>query len=104
MLIVQGVLAGAAHVLTGPDHLAGVAPLTVGQPRRIRPSMIGARWGLGHGIGVAGVGVLGQTVLTLAAVEVASGWAERLVGVVLIVMGYGLLATSFDAPMRSMGL
>lgn len=89
-VVVQGLLAGAAHVLTGPDHLAGVAPLAVGRPRRIRPSVVGAMWGLGHGLGVALLGVSGQTLLSLGQVEVASAWAERLVGVVLI--GIGALA------------
>ena len=49
--------------------------------------------------------------VAMRALGSASGTAERLSysvafagGVVLIVMGYGLLATSFDAPMRSMGL
>lgn len=86
-VIVQGLLAGAAHVLTGPDHLAGVAPLAVDRTRRIRPSVVGAVWGLGHGLGVALLGVLGQTVLTLGQVEVASVWAERLVGLVLMAIG-----------------
>ncbi|MEM7198932.1 MAG: hydantoin utilization protein A [Planctomycetota bacterium] len=86
-MIVQGLLAGAAHVMTGPDHLAGVAPLAVGAPRRLRPSAIGALWGLGHGLGVALLGLLGQTALSFTDVEIASGWAERLVGVVLIVIG-----------------
>ncbi len=86
-VLVQGLLAGAAHVLTGPDHLAGVAPLAIDRPRRVRPSIVGACWGLGHGIGVALLGVLGQTLLTIGQVEIASVWAERLVGLVLIVIG-----------------
>ncbi|MCK5941773.1 MAG: nickel transporter [Planctomycetes bacterium] len=86
-MIIDGLLAGAAHVLTGPDHLAGVAPLAVDRPRRIRPSLVGASWGLGHGLGVACLGVLGQTLLSIADVEVASVWAERLVGLVLILLG-----------------
>lgn len=87
IVAVQGVLAGVAHVLSGPDHLAGVAPLAVETDRRIRPGVVGATWGLGHGLGVALIGVAGQTLLSAAQVEVASGWAERLVGVVLVVLG-----------------
>ncbi|MBK8975487.1 MAG: hypothetical protein IPM29_06145 [Planctomycetes bacterium] len=84
---IEGFLAGAAHVLTGPDHLVGVAPLAVDRSARVRPALVGASWGLGHGIGVACLGVLAQTVMTVADVEVASGWAERLVGLVLVVLG-----------------
>ena len=87
MILFEGVLAGAAHVLSGPDHLAGVAPLAVDRTARIRPVLVGASWGLGHGLGVALLGVLGQTLLGAADIEVASGWAERLVGIVLIVIG-----------------
>ena len=54
---------------------------------RIKPAVVGATWGLGHGLGVALLGVLGQTLLSMAQVEVASVWAERLVGLVLIVLG-----------------
>lgn len=86
-ILLQGLVAGAAHVLTGPDHLAGVAPLAVDRPRRVHASLVGASWGLGHGVGVAVLGVLAQTVLSITSVEVASGYAERLVGVVLVVIG-----------------
>ncbi|MEM9379871.1 MAG: hydantoin utilization protein A [Planctomycetota bacterium] len=86
-MIIEGLLAGTGHVLTGPDHLVGVAPLAVDRTRRVRPAVVGATWGLGHGLGVALLGALGQGILTTAQVEVASGWAERLVGAVLIVLG-----------------
>lgn len=86
-LILQGLLAGAAHVLSGPDHLVGVAPLAVERGPRLRPAIVGATWGLGHGVGVAVLGVLGQTLLSATDVTIASTWAERLVGVVLVVLG-----------------
>jgi ABC-type nickel/cobalt efflux system permease component RcnA len=86
-MILEGLLAGAGHVVSGPDHLVGVAPLAVERSKRVRPALVGATWGLGHGIGVAILGVLGQTILSAAQVDVASGWAERLVGIVLIVLG-----------------
>lgn len=85
---IDGLLAGCAHVLSGPDHLVGVAPLTVERRPRVHPGLVGATWGLGHGLGVALLGVLGQTLLSAADVELASVWAERLVGVVLVVLGW----------------
>ena len=100
ILAIDGLLAGVAHVLTGPDHLMGVAPLAVeeaaegtraGEVRRIRPWLVGASWGIGHGVGVAILGVLGQTLLSAAQVNVASGWSERLVGVLLIGLGLNAL-------------
>lgn len=95
--LLQGMLAGAAHVLTGPDHLAGVAPLAAQQRRHLGATWIGASWGLGHGLGVAILGLLGQTVLGIAEVEIASLWAERLVGLVLVGVG-------ITAILRSRGL
>lgn len=96
ILAVEGLIAGIAHVMTGPDHLFGVAPLAVEEAaarpktdRRMRPWLVGATWGLGHGLGVATLGVLAQTLLTIAQVEAASGLAERAVGVLLI--GIGIL-------------
>lgn len=91
MIAIEGVLAGLAHVVSGPDHLVGVAPLAVDRrSRRISPGRVGLTWGLGHGLGVALLGIAGQTLLTAGGVEIASVWAERLVGVVLI--GLGLVA------------
>lgn len=91
MIALDGILAGLAHVVSGPDHLVGVAPLAVDR-RTSGPSAarVGLTWGLGHGLGVAILGLAGQTLLEAADVEVASGWAERLVGLVLI--GLGLVA------------
>ncbi len=97
IVALEGLAAGAAHVLTGPDHLVGVAPLAVEEAadgprnsdpaRRVRPWLVGAIWGIGHGLGVGVLGVLGQTLLTAAQVEATSGWSERLVGVLLIGLG-----------------
>jgi hypothetical protein len=80
-----GLAAGLVHVLTGPDHLTAVAPLSAA---RAAPGWrVGAAWGVGHSFGVA----------VLAAIAIAArGWlrpdwvsvvSERLVGVVLIGLG-----------------
>ena len=45
-----GLLAGCLHTLTGPDHLAALAPLSVG-PNRAKNAAMGALWGLGHNTG-----------------------------------------------------
>ena len=55
-LAFAGFLAGFVHVLSGPDHLAAIAPYAVdGKSRAWRT---GVRWGLGHAAGVLGVGLL----------------------------------------------
>jgi len=88
-----GLAAGLVHVLTGPDHLTAVAPLTAA---RAAPGWrVGAAWGVGHSFGVA----------ALAAIAIAaSGWlrpewvaavSERLIGVVLVGVGCWGIARAF---------
>ena len=76
-------LAGAVHVLSGPDHMAAVAPLAIAG--RERSWLAGWTWGLGHASGVVVVAV--QAVLLrglLPPVDAISLWGERIVGGALI--------------------
>ena len=85
LAVLTGLAAGTLHVLTGPDHLAAVAPLAVGDRGTAWRS--GLVWGVGHTAGVLMVGLLllaFREVLPLAAL---SGWSERAVGVALVVIG-----------------
>ena len=43
IVALTGIVAGIVHVLTGPDHLAAVAPLAVRRPKRAW--LPGVRWG-----------------------------------------------------------
>jgi hypothetical protein len=86
--IISGLIAGAVHVVTGPDHLTAVAPLAVRRPRRAW--LPGVRWGLGHSAGVALVGLLSLWLRGLIPVDLLSTWGERFVGVMLF--GIGLWA------------
>ncbi len=83
--LLTGLLAGALHVWSGPDHLAAIAPLALQQQRR--PWLVGVRWGIGHSTGVALVGVLALALREVLPVERLSAWGERLVGVMLIGIG-----------------
>jgi hypothetical protein len=80
-----GALAGLVHVLSGPDHLAAVAPIASDQRRT--PWMAGALWGLGHSSGVLLVGVLALWLRGWLPLDAVSSWSERAVGVVLIGIG-----------------
>src|SRR3990172_7161776 len=75
-----GLAAGAAHALSGPDHLAAVAPLALDAPRG--SWRLGLRWGAGHPCAVAALGARGW--IDLASL---SGYAERLAGVALVGVG-----------------
>lgn len=83
--ILTGLAAGSLHVVTGPDHLAAVAPIAVQSPTQ--GARLGASWGLGHGLGVVTLGGLGM--LARESVDIAglSGWSEFSVGFLLVGVG-----------------
>jgi hypothetical protein len=86
MIGLTGALAGLFHVLSGPDHLAAVAPLAASDGRRGWIS--GWTWGLGHASGVVLVAVVAILLRdALPPIEVISAWSERLVGAALIAVG-----------------
>ncbi len=86
--VVTGLIAGAGHVVAGPDHLTAVAPLVVRRP--CRAWLPGVRWGVGHSAGVGLVGLLSLWLRDLMPVDLLSSWGERFVGVMLF--GIGLWA------------
>jgi hypothetical protein len=90
---ITGALAGLFHVLSGPDHLAAVAPLAVADRRR--GWIAGWTWGFGHASGVVAVAALGVLLRDLLPpIDVISAWSERLVGVALIAVGLWALRRS----------
>jgi hypothetical protein len=82
---IAGVVAGAFHVIAGPDHLAAVAPLVADDDRPAWRA--GLAWGLGHTAGVLLVGMLLLAFRTLIPIEALSAWSERGVGVALVAVG-----------------
>lgn len=80
-----GLAAGSSHVVTGPDHIAAVLPLSVGQGRRA--VHVGLAWGAGHAAGVVVLAALGQVLRSWIDVEAWSAGAESMVGVLLIALG-----------------
>jgi ABC-type nickel/cobalt efflux system permease component RcnA len=80
-----GFAAGLLHVLSGPDHLAAIAPLAASGPRR--SWLAGTSWGLGHTGGVWLVALATLLLRGVLPVELLSSWSERLVGVVLLAIG-----------------
>jgi hypothetical protein len=73
------------HVLTGPDHLAAIAPYAVTD--RTRSWKTGVRWGLGHTTGVLGVGLLVLLARQAVPVDALSAHSELAVGLVLLAIG-----------------
>ncbi len=85
LIALAGCVAGLVHVISGPDHLAAVAPLSLARGRH--DWRTGLRWGLGHAGGVLVVGLLSLVLREVLPLEKISSWAERLVGVTLIGVG-----------------
>jgi sulfite exporter TauE/SafE len=94
-----GFLAGFVHVLSGPDHLSAVAPLAVTQKRQ--PWAAGLRWGIGHASGVLLIGILTLLFRQFIPVKEISSWSERLVGVVLIAIGFWALRKAFSKKLHT---
>jgi len=84
---IAGLIAGLHHVVTGPDHLAAVAPLAVQD--RSAAWRGGLNWALGHAGGAGIIAVIAIALRDIAPfqAEALSGWSERLVGLVLIGIG-----------------
>jgi sulfite exporter TauE/SafE len=89
IVVLSGLLAGSLHVLTGPDHLAAIAPISIqGKSSSIFGNwQIGFRWGLGHTSGVILIGLLALLFRQIIPINLISSYSERLVGIVLIVIG-----------------
>ena len=92
LTLITGALAGVVHVLSGPDHLAAVAPMAIDARRRGWVS--GWTWGIGHASGVVCVAVLAVLLRDVLPIDVISAWSERLVGAALIAVGLWALRRS----------
>ena len=83
--IFAGFLAGSAHVISGPDHLAALAPIALDVPQSAQS--MGIRWGVGHGMGVLILGGLGIVTQSTFDLNMISAWSEFLVGFILMGVG-----------------
>lgn len=80
-----GLLVGLIHVISGPDHLSAIAPIACIE--RHRRWAIGLRWGLGHSLGVVIVALFAGLLTHWSMVDPFSASSERLVGVMLLIIG-----------------
>jgi len=80
-----GLATGLIHVLSGPDHLAAIAPLAVDEDRPHWRA--GFQWGLGHTTGVLIIGALLLGFRELLPIEAISAYSERIVGIALVGVG-----------------
>ncbi|KAL3539091.1 hypothetical protein ACH5RR_002457 [Cinchona calisaya] len=81
-----GFFAGCLHTLSGPDHLAALAPLSIGRTR-IESAAVGALWGCGHDAGQVIFGLLFLVLKDRLHIEIIRTWGTRVVGFTLMVIG-----------------
>jgi len=96
---VAGMFAGSVHVLSGPDHLAAIAPLASDGRRQHWKS--GALWGFGHSSGVLIVGVLALLFKDWLPVDALSSWSEWVVGFTLVAIGLWGLHRALRSRVRT---
>jgi hypothetical protein len=104
-----GLLLGAGHAVSGPDHLAAVAPLATGG----RAWRVGLSWGAGHAGGVVVVALALALLGTALELETLGRVGEQIVGISLIGVGAWMLlrrprrasaSTHAAAPAAAVGL
>lgn len=83
--LLAGLAVGLIHVIAGPDHLSAIAPIASVERRRVWA--VGLRWGLGHSLGVVTVGLIAGFLAHAAMVDPVSDTSERLVGIMLLLIG-----------------
>lgn len=81
-----GFLAGCLHTLSGPDHLAALAPLSIGRSR-VESAVVGALWGCGHDAGQVIFGLLFLGLKDRLHIEIIRTWSTRVVALTLLVIG-----------------
>ncbi len=88
-----GFIASSVHVLTGPDHLAAVAPVTARKEKK--HWLVGFFWGLGHLFGMLLLGGLFLAFKKIFPVDKIASTSESLVGYILIVLGVWVIFKLF---------
>mgnify|MGYP001160910855 CR=1 FL=1 len=97
--ILTGILAGAIHVIGGPDHLLAIAPAAFQKPRLALRN--GLAWGVGHSTGIISLSVLAIFLKDLAHIQRMSFLAEFFVGVILLVLGVVAIKTSLGLKIHT---
>ncbi|XP_008236027.1 PREDICTED: uncharacterized protein LOC103334831 [Prunus mume] len=92
-----GFFAGCLHTLSGPDHLAALAPLSIGRTR-IESALVGALWGCGHDAGQVIFGLIFLLLKDRLHIEIIRTWGTRVVGITLLVIGAMGIKEASEVP------
>ncbi|MCO5572420.1 hypothetical protein L7F22_026175 [Adiantum nelumboides] len=94
----MGLMAGCLHTLTGPDHLAALAPLSIGRTK-LESVAVGALWGCGHDAGQVIFGLLFLLLKGKLQIELLRTWGARVVGMTLLAIGITGMKEAQEAAM-----
>ncbi|CAJ2679491.1 uncharacterized protein LOC123913059 [Trifolium pratense] len=92
-----GFFAGCLHTLSGPDHLAALAPLSIGRTRT-ESALVGALWGCGHDAGQLIFGLIFLLLKDRLHIEIIRTWGTRVVGITLLVIGAMGIKEASEVP------
>lgn len=92
-----GFFAGCLHTLSGPDHLAALAPLSIGRTK-VESAAVGALWGCGHDAGQVIFGLLFLLLKDRLHIEVIRTWGTRVVGLTLLLIGAMGIREVYEVP------
>lgn len=92
-----GLVAGCLHTLSGPDHLAALAPLSIGRTK-MESAAVGALWGCGHDAGQVIFGILFLILKDKLQIELLRTWGARVVGITLLAIGVMGIKEASDVP------
>lgn len=98
-----GFFAGCLHTLSGPDHLAALAPLSIGRSR-MESAAVGALWGCGHDAGQLLFGLLFLLLKDRLHIEIIRTWGTRVVGFTLLVIGGMGIREASEVPVPCVAL
>ncbi|KAK9690746.1 hypothetical protein RND81_09G151500 [Saponaria officinalis] len=92
-----GFFAGCLHTLSGPDHLAALAPLSIGRSR-MESAAVGALWGCGHDAGQLIFGLVFLLLKDRLHIEIIRTWGTRVVGLTLLIIGAMGIKEASEVP------
>ncbi|XP_044489483.1 uncharacterized protein LOC123213921 isoform X2 [Mangifera indica] len=92
-----GFFAGCLHTLSGPDHLAALAPLSIGRTR-LESAAVGALWGCGHDAGQVIFGLLFLLLKDRLHIEIIRNWGTKVVGLTLLAIGVMGIKEASEVP------
>ncbi|KAE9616469.1 hypothetical protein Lal_00034757 [Lupinus albus] len=98
-----GFFAGCLHTLSGPDHLAALAPLSIGR-NRMESAAVGALWGCGHDAGQVIFGLMFLLLKDRLRIEIFRTWGTRVVGLTLLVIGAMGIKEASEVPSTCVAL